>query len=229
MNEALSFPVNILQSDSLQAPIHPKSKKDAQLTSHFVNVEDDDHFDRRQQRRRTDSAPVPLRFRRQFLSLADSPLRRWSEEVTSIARLVADNYDDEQLRNNFFSLSLQLVLEQPLKTPFIAAVAVVANAMKPELMEGILARLATQIEEHVGKGLWREVKLLLKYLACMQSCLEENGVFPLLEELFMRAADLQTASSDDVSISSLSFSQVSPLSPSISFLLRRSDRTANRC
>ncbi|KAG6246451.1 hypothetical protein E4U24_003701 [Claviceps purpurea] len=160
--------------------------------------EDDDHFDRRQQRRRTDSAPVPLRFRRQFLSLADSPLRRWSEEVTSIARLVADNYDDEQLRNNFFSLSLQLVLEQPLKTPFIAAVAVVANAMKPELMEGILARLATQIEEHVGKGLWREVKLLLKYLACMQSCLEENGVFPLLEELFMRAADLQTASSDDV-------------------------------
>lgn len=121
------------------------------------------------------------------------------------------------------------MLEQPLKTPFVAAVAVVANTMKPELMEGILARLATQIEEHIGQGLWREVKLLLKYLACMQSCLEENGVFPLLEELFMRAADLQTASSDDVSISFLSFSQVSRLFSSISLRSRRSDRTADRC
>ncbi|KAG6041061.1 hypothetical protein E4U41_006084 [Claviceps citrina] len=160
--------------------------------------EDDDNFDRRQQRRRTDSAPVPVRLRRQLLSLADSPLRRWPEEVISIARMVTENYDDELLRGNFLELSLQLVLEQPLKTPFVAAVVVVANALKPELVDAVLARLATQIEEHVGKGHWREVKLLLKFLACLQSCLEGTGVFPLLEELFMRAADLQTASSDDV-------------------------------
>jgi nuclear cap-binding protein subunit 1 len=44
------------------------------------------------------------------------------------------------------------------------------------------------------------VKLYLKLLACLQGCLEGDGVFPLLEELFSRAADLQTASSDDVSI-----------------------------
>ncbi|KAG5921623.1 hypothetical protein E4U42_005781 [Claviceps africana] len=160
--------------------------------------DDDDHFDRRQQRRRTDSAPVPVRLRRQLISLADSPLRRWSEEVTSIARMVADHYDDENLRNTFFSLSLQLVLEQPLKTPFVAAVVVVANTLKPELVDGVLARLATHIEDHVGQGRWREVKLLLKFLACLQSCLEGQGIFPLLEELFMRAADLQMASSDDV-------------------------------
>ncbi|KAG6010766.1 hypothetical protein E4U21_004154 [Claviceps maximensis] len=162
--------------------------------------DDDDHFDRRQQhhRRRTDSAPVPVRLRRQLLSLADSPLRRWSEEVTSIARMVTDNYDDENLRSTFHDLSLQLVLEQPLKTPFVAAVVVVANALKPELVDGVLARLASRIEEHVGEGRWREVKLLLKFLACLQSCLEGDGIFPLLEELFMRAADLQTASSDDV-------------------------------
>ncbi|KAG5986495.1 hypothetical protein E4U54_005387, partial [Claviceps lovelessii] len=160
--------------------------------------DDDDHYDRRQQRRRTDSAPVPVRLRRQLLSLADSPLRRWSEEVTSIARMVTENFDDENLRTTFYDLSLQLVLEQPLKTPFVAAVVVVANTLKPELVDGVLARLAAQIEEHVGKGHWREVKLLLKFLACLQSCLEGEGVFPLLEELFMRAADLQTASSDDV-------------------------------
>ena len=43
------------------------------------------------------------------------------------------------------------------------------------------------------------MKLYLKFLACLQACLEGDGVFPLLEELFSRAADLQTASSDDVS------------------------------
>lgn len=160
--------------------------------------DDDDHYDRRQQRRRTDSAPAPVRLRRQLLSIADSPLRRWSEEVTSIARIVTENYDDENLRDTFLNLSLQLVVEQPLKTPFVAAVVVVANALKSELVDMVLARLATQIEKNVGKGQWREVKLLLKFLACLQGCLEGNGVFPLLEDLFTRAADLQMASSDDV-------------------------------
>ncbi|KAK2595788.1 Nuclear cap-binding protein subunit 1 [Conoideocrella luteorostrata] len=160
--------------------------------------DDDDHYDRRQQRRRTDSAPVPVRLRRQLLSLADSPLRRWSEEVTSIVHMITDNYDDENLRNTFVSLTLQLVVEQPLKTPFVAAVVLVANTLKPELVDEVLIHLATQIEENLATGQWREVKLLLKFLACLQGCLEGNGIFPLLEDLFMRAADLQTASSDDV-------------------------------
>ena len=33
----------------------------------------------------------------------------------------------------------------------------------------------------------------------MQDILEGDGVFPILDELFSRAADLQTASSEDVS------------------------------
>lgn len=181
----------------------PPSKKRVVANNSASCIDDDDHYDRRQQRRRTDSAPAPVRLRRQLLSLADSPLRRWSEEVTSIARIVTENYDDENLRETFLNLSLQLVLEQPLKTPFVAAVVVVVNALKSELVDMVLARLATQIEKNVGKGQWREVKLLLKFLACLQGCLEGNGVFPLLEDLFTRAADLQTASSDDVGLPGL--------------------------
>ncbi|RFU76707.1 hypothetical protein TARUN_5510 [Trichoderma arundinaceum] len=160
-------------------------------------VDDDDHYDRRQQRRRIDSAPVPVRLRRQFLSLADSPLRRWSEEVQSIARLVADNYDDENLRNTFVTLVMQLVVEQPLKTPFVAAVVLVANTLKPEIVDAVLTPVAQETEKKIAKGEWRDVKLYLKFLACLQACLEGDGVFPLLEELFSRAADLQTASSED--------------------------------
>lgn len=162
------------------------------------NPDDDDHYDRRQQRRRIDSAPPPVRLRRQLLSIADSPLRRWGEEVQSIARLVADNYDDENLRNTFVNLAMQLVVEQPLKTPFVAAVVLVANTLKPEIVDAILTLATQETESKIAKGEWKHVKLYLKFLACLQPCLQGDGIFPLLEELFNRAADLQTASSEDV-------------------------------
>lgn len=141
---------------------------------------------------------MPVRLRRQLLSLADSPLRDWSAEVQSVAALVTDNYDDEILRNTYVDLTMQLVVEQPLKTPFVAAVALAANSAKPELVEALLARLAQAVDASIALGEWRQVKLQLKFLACLQPCLEGDGIFPLLEELFSRAADLQTASSDDV-------------------------------
>ncbi|KAI5461285.1 MIF4G like-domain-containing protein [Mariannaea sp. PMI_226] len=159
--------------------------------------DDDDHYDRRHQRRRTDSAPLPVRVRRQLLSIADSPLRRWNDEVRSIAHMVAENYDDENLRNTFLDLVQQLLLEQPLKTPFVAAVIIIINTMKPELVDQVLARLTQATESKIAKGEWRDVKLYLKFLACLQTLLEGDGLFPVLEELFSRAADLQTASSDD--------------------------------
>jgi nuclear cap-binding protein subunit 1 len=161
--------------------------------------DDDDHYDRRYQRRRTDTAPAPVRMRRQLLALADSPLRQWSDEVQGVARIVVDNYEDEHLRNTFVELVLQLLVEQPLKTPFVAAVVLVANAHKSEIAEVVLTRAAQATETSIAKGEWREVKLYLKFLACLQSCMEGDGLFPLLEELFARAAHLQTASSDDVS------------------------------
>ena len=54
------------------------------------------------------------------------------------------------------------------------------------------------MQEHLEAGAWREVKLVLRLLACLQGVLEGDGVFPILEELFSRAVDLQTASSEDV-------------------------------
>jgi nuclear cap-binding protein subunit 1 len=173
------------------------------LMLHYLD--DEDHYDRRNQRRRVDSAPLPVRVRRQLLSIADSPLRRWAEEVQSIAHMVAENHEDENLRRTFLELVTQLLLEQPLKTPFVAAVVLVINTLKPEFVDEILTRIAQITTEKIATGEWRDVKLLLKFLACLQSLLEGDGLFPLLEELFSRAADLQTASSDDVSSTNLEF------------------------
>lgn len=164
----------------------------------IYSLEDDD-YDRRPQRRRYD-APLPVRIRKQLLGLAESPLRRWHEEVQSIAHVVADNYEDQELRTSFLELVPQLLIEQPLKTPFVAAVVLVINSLKPDILSDLLARVTVATEEKIKVGEWRDVKLYLKFLACLQSCLEGDGLFPLLEELFNRAGDLQTASSDDVSI-----------------------------
>lgn len=76
----------------------------------------------------------------------------------------------------------------------------VVNPSKPELAQVILEKAGIVIQEHLEVGAWREVKLVLRFLGCLQGLLEGDGVFPILEELFSRAVDLQTASSEDVSL-----------------------------
>ena len=169
----------------------------AQLTR---SAEDEgDH--RRNQRRRTEdhAGPPHVRVRRQLRAVAESPLRRWHEEAQEIAKLVVDNASDTQLRGDYIDLSVQMALEQPLKTPFIAAVALVVNAQLPDVVVDLLAKTATKIEESIQAGEWRDVKLMLKLLACLQGALEDSGVFVVLEELWKRAVVLQTATSEDVS------------------------------
>lgn len=112
--------------------------------------------------------------------------------------MVADNYEQEDLRSVFFDLVLQLQIEQPLKSPFVAAVVLVANTRKPELVDEVLTQVVEKMQEKIERGEWRDVKLHLKFLACLQSVLESDGLFPVLDDLFAQAADLQTASSEDV-------------------------------
>jgi len=73
------------------------------------------------------------------------------------------------------------------------------NRVKPELTEEVLKRAAQTTQNQFERGAWREVKLLLRFLGCLQSLYEGDGIFPILEELFSRAVDLQVASPEDVS------------------------------
>ncbi|KAK3378021.1 MIF4G like-domain-containing protein [Podospora didyma] len=161
------------------------------------NNRDDDDYDRRGPRRRYDAPPPHVRIRKQLLSIAENPMRPWHEEIQSIASLFTENWEDELLRTNFVELILQLAIEQPLKTPFLAAVVLVANTNKPEIVDILLGKLTADLESKIRQGDWRDVKLYLKLLACLHNCLDGEGVFPVLEELFSRAVDLQTASSED--------------------------------
>ena len=72
-----------------------------------------------------------------------------------------------------------------------------ANGHNPEVAKDVIAKAGVQLQEHLDAGRWREFKLMLRFLACLSQLFEEDGVMPILDELFNRAVDLQTASQED--------------------------------
>lgn len=159
--------------------------------------DDEGGYDRRPQRRRYEDAPPGTRLRRQLLAVAESPMRNPEDEVKDIAKLVTDNYHDNYVKETYCDLVLSLVLEQPFKIPFVAASVLCANNEKSEAAAEVLNRTSILLQRHLDAGEWRNVKLLLRFLACLQPLFSDDGVFGILNELFDRAVDLQTASSDD--------------------------------
>ena len=135
-----------------------------------------------------------------MLGIAESPLKRIEDEISSIAKTVCDNYEDEELRNSFYELTLQLVLEQPFKIPFVAAVVLIANTMRQDLVQEILTKAVTGTNNAIAKGDWREVKLYMKFLGSLQGLLEGDGIFPVLQDILSKAIDLQTENNEEVRV-----------------------------
>jgi len=75
--------------------------------------------------------------------------------------------------------------------------------LKPELTTDVLAKVGEGLQKQLDGGAWREAKLYLRFLGCLQGIFDDDGVFRVLEELFSRAADLQMNSSEDVRFSHL--------------------------
>ncbi|KAI9832116.1 MAG: hypothetical protein M1826_002445 [Phylliscum demangeonii] len=170
---------------------HPRSQNGRKR-----RFREEDEHDRRPQRRRYEE-PIAVRVRKQLLSLAESSAPRAEDEVASVAKTVADNFFDDEVQNEFHDLLLQLILDQPCKIPFLSAIVLVANGQKAEVTTEVLRRVGAAAQKSVAAGAWREVKLWMRFLALLQGLFRDEGVFPLLEELFARAVDLQTALSED--------------------------------
>ncbi|KAK5134803.1 hypothetical protein LTR08_006035 [Meristemomyces frigidus] len=165
------------------------------------NREDDD-FDNgngngyRNQRPRQNAAPGTL-LRRGLVELAEDPLRLPHEVAANLGKLAAENWEDEYVRDTFCVVALKLVVEQPFKIPFLAGVVLFANAENADVAKQVVGEATPLLQELLAAGQWREFKLMLRFLACMSQLYEEDGIIPILDELFNRAVDLQTASPDD--------------------------------
>ncbi|EAT83394.2 hypothetical protein SNOG_09202 [Parastagonospora nodorum SN15] len=96
-----------------------------------------------------------------------------------IAKIFAENFDDERL--------------SPFKIPFVAAVALYGNEVKPEIAIEAMKR-----RQALNAGEWKEFKQFLRFFACLQPLFEDDGIFTLLGQLFDTVVDLQSANENDV-------------------------------
>lgn len=179
----------------LKYQVKPWTPADVQRS----NVEDDDFESGRYGggRPRHSEPPPGTRIRRGLLEIGEDPLRLPDDVAKNIAKLAAENWEDEYVRDTFCTVALKLVIEQPFKIPFVAGVVLYANGDNAEVAKEIITRAAPQAQGLLDEGEWRQFKLMLRFLACMSQLYEEDGILPILDELFGRAADLQTASQDD--------------------------------
>lgn len=86
-----------------------------------------------------------------------------------------------------------------MKIPQVAAVTLHLNESTSDVVRELLTAVGAAIQQAVVAGAWRDFKLRLRFLACLQLLLDGEGVFPVLEQMFDRAVEMQTASSEDVS------------------------------
>ncbi|KAK7190190.1 hypothetical protein PSPO01_03911 [Paraphaeosphaeria sporulosa] len=174
--------------------------------------EDDYHYspggrgDRRgPQRRRYDDAPPRRRYeepahaklRRTILNIASST-KLPQDEAIEIAEYLRDHFDEEDARGEFYDTLLQLIVEQPFKIPFVAAVIFYGNQAKIEIASEAIKLVGDRLQETFNAGQWKEFKLFLRFFACLQPLFEEDGIFALLGQLFDTVVDLQSANENDV-------------------------------
>lgn len=71
--------------------------------------------------------------------------------------------------------------------------ALVANSQKPEAGKLIIEEAGRAIQQFLVEGAFTRVKLLLRFIGCVQGMLEGEGVYPLLHSI----VDKATATMDE--------------------------------
>ncbi|KAF3935510.1 hypothetical protein ABW19_dt0200794 [Dactylella cylindrospora] len=150
--------------------------------------QDDDERDYRQQRPRYEDPMV--RLRKDVLAIAESPLIRVEDSIRSIAKSLSAHWDHEPIRKGFVSLIKALVVEQPFKIPFVAAIVLCANAQKHEIGKLVLDEFAVQLQEYLDKCEWRNFKLMLRFMGSISCMLDGEGAATLLNDLANLTGDL---------------------------------------
>lgn len=180
------------------------------------SIEEDEGYERRPQRKPRYEQPIAARLRSELLTVGESVRTNSSclpantgltinepqpqsaqNDVAKLGNEIALNFDDDQVRGDLLDILIQLVVEQPLKIPFVSSIVLYANDKNAEPTKEIVFRAGRKAQGAVIEGNWRDLKLLLRFFALLQPILEGDGVLTFLDELFDRAVDLQTKSSKD--------------------------------
>jgi nuclear cap-binding protein subunit 1 len=178
-----------------------------------VLEDDDDHRDYRRQQRPRYEEPVASRIRRDIIFIGEESALGAQDQCAGFGRDIANNYEDDQVRGPLLDTLVDMLCEQPLKIPFLAAVALYANDLNADVGREFITRASKKMSNALELGNWRDFKLLLRFHACLQGVLDGAGVFQILNQLFDWVIDLQSASAEDVSSLSLVYSDTMLTNP----------------
>lgn len=122
------------------------------------------------------------RLRKNVLNLGDFPERN-ADFVAYVAKSLAAEVENDELRPMFGDVMLQTLLELPFKIPFIAAGILHGNSLNPAVGTLILEHFSQAAQAALNAGNLHEFKLLLRLLTCLHGMMEGTGVYDLLMEL----------------------------------------------
>ncbi|OLL22271.1 Nuclear cap-binding protein subunit 1 [Neolecta irregularis DAH-3] len=147
---------------------------------------DDDGRDRDSYRRpRISHAEETLkRIKRDFMCIADPRNKvRLDDDIAYVAKALAGDFSQNDIKAGFLSHLRSCVLEHPYKTPHFAAVIALANSREESIGKEILEYLIIATQAYLEQGQWRNVKLMLRFLACLSCMIEGEGIIEILEGL----------------------------------------------
>ncbi|KAI5803149.1 MIF4G like-domain-containing protein [Geopyxis carbonaria] len=149
---------------------------------------DDDDGDYRRGNRydREDSL---AKLKRETIALADSPLVKIEDALQNVATGFIQNFDNEEFRASYLDCLHDLVIEQPFKIPFVATVIRVANLEKEEVAKVVVEHMGAALQKFLQLGLFTQVKLLMRFFACLGNVIGDDGVRPLLEQIIEKLPD----------------------------------------
>ncbi|KAF8416510.1 MIF4G like-domain-containing protein [Tirmania nivea] len=159
-----------------------------------------DDYDDEREYRRPHHESLLVRLQKELLGLAESPLARIEDGIKNITKLFTSNYENEELRAGFRSLIQQVIIEQPFKIPFVAAVTLVSASSLAELGADILEDTHKSVQKYLDEGNFTKLKLSIRFLGCCQGMYLEDGVFKLLNELLSKAEGLKYAGNENVAV-----------------------------
>lgn len=104
----------------------------------------------------------------------------------------AAEVDNLAIRNGVLETFIATILEQPHKTPLVAAIILVGNSANPLVGQLAVEHVHSKIELWLKQGNYNHVKISVRLLACLEPIIESGrGVSVFLAALLDRAIELK--------------------------------------
>lgn len=106
----------------------------------------------------------------------------------------AQDLDNLAIRNGVLETFIATIMEQPHKTPLVAAIVLVANSSNSLAGQLAVEHLHSKIEGWLKQGNYNHVKIAVRLLACLEGAIDEGrGVLVFLDRLLDRAIEQDQA------------------------------------